>query len=129
MVVLRRPYYGDLDALALCPMATRWEVNKKRAQLAGHLARWRHLGQQVHRLEKSMWKGTQNTFVSASYGWNDWVALTYCGAGSTVSGLPRRRPPCRFCWMMSFQVAMGVRLTSHPLTTGTSPRGHMTVSS
>jgi prepilin-type N-terminal cleavage/methylation domain-containing protein/prepilin-type processing-associated H-X9-DG protein len=86
-----RPYYGDLEALALCPMATRWEVNQNAPSWQDTWRGGTTWGSKFTAWRSPWWNGTQNTFVSASYGWNDWVRLTYCA--DWIHSL--RPPPAR----------------------------------
>jgi prepilin-type N-terminal cleavage/methylation domain-containing protein/prepilin-type processing-associated H-X9-DG protein len=74
-----RPYYGHVDALFLCPMATRWEINKNDPK-------WEGLGSlgDSSGSKFTAWKlnrefrnvGREKPLVG-SYGWSIYVAMTY----------------------------------------------------
>ena len=88
-----RPYYADLDALFLCPMATRYEVNKNDPKWAGNMAVGYGLGSKftAWRISREFWNRGQNTPLCGSYGWNAWVPMTY----SAQSGANMRPAPAR----------------------------------
>jgi prepilin-type N-terminal cleavage/methylation domain-containing protein/prepilin-type processing-associated H-X9-DG protein len=89
-----RPYYGDLDALFLCPMASRWEVNKNAPNWDEN---WEAVGFAwgskfaAWRFNREFWNVERKTPLSGSYGWNDLVPMTYCAR----PGAGLRPPPAR----------------------------------
>jgi prepilin-type N-terminal cleavage/methylation domain-containing protein len=87
------PYYGDLDALFLCPMATRYEVNKNALHWEENLASGYTFGSKftAWRFSREFWNLDRKTPLCGSYAWNTFVPATYCAHPA----LNMRPPPAR----------------------------------
>jgi prepilin-type N-terminal cleavage/methylation domain-containing protein/prepilin-type processing-associated H-X9-DG protein len=86
-----RPYHGDLDALFLCPMATRWEVNKSDPKWEGLLSLGDSFGSKftAWRLNREFWTGDREKPLVGSCGWSIYVSMTY----SEYPAIPGPPPP------------------------------------
>jgi prepilin-type N-terminal cleavage/methylation domain-containing protein len=71
------PYYGNVDALCLCPMATHWEVNKDDPKWEGLLSLGDSSGSKftAWRLNREFWNVDRKTPLVGSYGWSIYVPM------------------------------------------------------
>jgi prepilin-type N-terminal cleavage/methylation domain-containing protein len=92
------PYYGDLDALFLCPMATRYELNENDPNRAGNAAVDYGRGSKftAWRLDREYDMVGRKAPLSGSYGWNLFVPMTYTARPSLDMRPPSARSTMPF---------------------------------
>jgi prepilin-type N-terminal cleavage/methylation domain-containing protein len=85
-----RPYYGNVEELFLCPMATRYELNKNDPKWEGDLAAGYGAGSKftAWKFDLGPWSQGGKTLLYGGYGWNFFVPMTYCAYASGLKMLP-----------------------------------------
>jgi prepilin-type processing-associated H-X9-DG protein len=87
-----RPYYGNTDDLLLCPMATRYELNKNDPAWETHVAIGWGMGSKFTAWKVTSWDLGRRMVFYGSYGLNYPVISTY---SAYPNAMRARQPPAR----------------------------------
>jgi prepilin-type N-terminal cleavage/methylation domain-containing protein len=85
-----RPYYGNLDDLFMCPIATRYVLNKNDPKWEENMAVGWGVGSKftAWRIDPGPWNLERKMALYGGYGWNDFVPTTYCARSSALGMQP-----------------------------------------